>query len=96
VTDARWPLLAKLSAASAKIVSVPIPLVSSAAPPASLDTHPSEALRVMEYFEGALPRDLRSLAELVTRTAAEPPQPAVRARGVARRAARRLVRRWVL
>jgi glycosyltransferase involved in cell wall biosynthesis len=94
-TDARWPLLARLSAASAKIVSVPIPLVSSAAPPASLDTHPTEALRVMEHFEGALPRDLRSLAELVTRTAAEPSRPAARARSVARRAARRLVRRWL-
>ena len=95
-TDARWPLLAKLSAASARIVSVPIPLVSSAAPPASLDTHPTEALRVMKYFEEALPRDLRSLAELVTRTAAEPPRPAApRARGAARRAARRLVRRWM-
>jgi glycosyltransferase involved in cell wall biosynthesis len=95
-TDARWPLLAKLSAAGARIVSVPIPLVSSAAPPASLDTHPAEALRVMKYFEEALPRDLRSLAELVTRTAAEPPTPASpRARGVAWRAARRLVRRWM-
>ena len=95
-TDARWPLLAKLSVRSARIVSVPIPLVSSAAPPASLDTHPTEALRVMEYFEEALPRDLRSLAELVTRTAAEPPGPAVpRARSAARRAVRRFVRRWL-
>jgi glycosyltransferase involved in cell wall biosynthesis len=95
-TEARWPLLAKLSAAGAKIVSVPIPLVSSTAPPASLDTHPTEALRVMKYFEEALPHHLRSLAELVTRTAAQPIRPAApRARGAARRAAHRLLRRWL-
>jgi hypothetical protein len=95
-TEARWPLLAKLSVASARIVSVPIPLVSSATPPASRDTHPTEALRVLSSFEEALPHDLRFLAELVTRTAAEPgPPAAARARGFARRAARRLVRRWL-
>lgn len=91
--DARWPLFAKLSVAGARIVSVPIPLVTSAAPPAGLDTHPTEALRVMNHFEGALPHELRFLAELVTRpAAAKPPLSTPRARGFARRAARRLIR----
>ena len=92
----RWPLLAKLSVAGARIVSVPIPLVSSPAPPASLDTDPAEALQVMNYFEETLPDDVRFLAELVTRTAAEQLWPAEpRARGFARRAARRLARGWM-
>lgn len=91
--EAAWPLLARLSAAGAKLVSVPIPLVTSAAPPADLDTHPAEARRVLNHFEGALPRELRFLAELVTRTAAQTrttshPQGA---RGFARRAVRRLL-----
>ena len=50
------PCLRSSAPRGAKIVSVPIPLVSSAAPPASLDTHPAEALRVMKHFEEALPR----------------------------------------
>jgi glycosyltransferase involved in cell wall biosynthesis len=92
-TDARWPLLAKLSVAGARIVAVPRPLVSSAAPPASLQTHPTEALRVLNHFEGALPPNLRFLAELVARTAAETPRPSPpRVRGLARRVVRRLVR----
>lgn len=94
-TEERWPLLAKLSAAGAKIVSVPIPLVSSTAPPATVATHPAEALRVMNSLEEVLPHRLRFLAELVTRMAADPGSPtAVRARSFARRATGRLVRRW--
>ena len=92
--DARWPLFAKLSVAGAKIVSIPIPLVTSAAPPATLRTHPSEALRVLSSCEGALPQNVRFVAELATRLAAaetQRPSP-VRGRGLARRAARRLVR----
>jgi hypothetical protein len=91
--DARWPLFAKLSVAGARIVSVPIPLVTSAASPAGLETHPRESLRVLNQFEGALPHELRFVAELVTRTAAATPQPATpRVRGFARRAVRRLIR----
>lgn len=93
-TEAAWPSLAKLSVGGARIVSVPMPLVSSAAPPASLHTHPAEALQVLNHFEEALPHDLRFLAELVTRMAAETrrPSPPRGARGLARRAVRRLVR----
>jgi glycosyltransferase involved in cell wall biosynthesis len=94
-TEGRWALLARLSAAGAKIVSVPIPLASSAAPPATVATHPAEALRVMNSFEEALPHQLRFLAELVTRMAVGPgPPAATRAHNFARRAAGRLVRRW--
>ena len=92
--DARWPLFAKLSVAGAKIVSVPIPLVTSAAPPATLQTHPTEALRVLRICEGALPQNIRFVAELATRLAAAETQRSspVRRRGLARRAVRRLVR----
>jgi glycosyltransferase involved in cell wall biosynthesis len=90
--DARWPLFVKLSVAGARIVSVPIPLVASAAPPAGLDSHPAQALRVMTHFEGALPHELSFLAELVTRTAAATLTPVPRAHGFARRAVRRLIR----
>ncbi len=92
--EAPWPLLAKLSMEGAKIVSVPTALASSASPPASLHTHPDEARRVLNHFEEALPQDLRYLAELVTRGAAQParPLPPRGARALARRAVRRLVR----
>ena len=90
---ARWPLLAELSLAGAKIVSIPMPLVASAAAPADLDSRPTEALRVLKHFERALPHQARFLAELVTRTAAQTsrPSPPV-TRSLARRAVRRLVR----
>jgi hypothetical protein len=93
-TEARWPLLARLSLAGARIVSVPTPLVSSAAPPAALETHPAEALRVLGHFERALPERLRFLAELVTRAAAATAQPRQppRARSLVRRVLRRIVR----
>jgi glycosyltransferase involved in cell wall biosynthesis len=90
--DAAWPFLAKLSVAGAKIVSVPIPLVARTARPSTLESHPAEALRVAKHFERALPDNLRLLAELVPRLAAErqrgSPSPAP---GLARRAARRLL-----
>jgi glycosyltransferase involved in cell wall biosynthesis len=92
-TDARWPLFAKLSLAGAKIVSVPTPLVTSASRPASVETHPAEALCVMNQFEQSLPRELESVAEFVTRTAAATAQTSTpRPRGFARRVVRRLAR----
>jgi glycosyltransferase involved in cell wall biosynthesis len=92
-TDERWPLLAKLSLAGAKIVSVPLPLVTSTTAPAALDSQPAEALRVMGDFERALPSNQHFLAEFVTRAAAHTPQPSEpRVRGLARRVVRRLVR----
>ena len=91
-SDARWPLLAKLSVGGAKIVSVPIPLVKSTAPPSALETHPTEALRVLDHFERGLPHSLRFAAELVTRLAADTSRPSpARARGLARRTVRRLL-----
>ena len=92
-TDERWPLLAKLSLAGAKIVSVPLPLVTSTTSPAAVDSHPTEALRVMGNFEGALPPNLRFLAEFVTRAAADKPRSSQpRVRGRVRGVVRRLVR----
>jgi glycosyltransferase involved in cell wall biosynthesis len=67
---ARWPLLAQLNLEDAKIVSVPLPLATTATAPATLQTQPAEALRVLASFEQALPENLEFLAELVTRTAA--------------------------
>jgi glycosyltransferase involved in cell wall biosynthesis len=68
--EARWPLLAQLSLEGARIVSVPLPLATTTTAPATLQTQPAQALRVLASFERALPENLRFLAELVTRTAA--------------------------
>ncbi len=92
VAEADWPFLAGLSFAGAKIVSVPTPLVTRTAPPADVHSHPAEARLVLRHAERALPHELRLLAELGARLAADrqrvvPP----RARGLARRAARRLL-----
>jgi glycosyltransferase involved in cell wall biosynthesis len=89
--DADWPLLASLSLAGARIVSVPLPLVTRRTAPATLESHPDEALRVLRQFERVLPQQVRLLAELTTRLAAAPPRPASAASGFARRAARRLL-----
>jgi glycosyltransferase involved in cell wall biosynthesis len=90
--DARWPLLAELSLAGAHIVSVPTPLVSSVVAPATLETHPDEALRVLRQFERALPESHRFLAEFVTRTAADSARPSTPSRSLPRRALGRLLR----
>jgi glycosyltransferase involved in cell wall biosynthesis len=91
--EARWPLLAELSLEGAKIVSVPLPLATSATAPATLQTQPAQALRVLASFEGALPENLRFLAELVTRTAAaEPAAAPPPRRSFARRALARAAR----
>lgn len=89
--DPDWPLLAELSVGGARIVSIPIPLVSRKARPAAIDSHPDEALRVLNHFERAVPPKLRLIAEFAARLAAEMQQPPpTRARGIARRAARAL------
>ena len=71
--EARWPLVAQLSLEGAKIVSVPLPLATTTTAPATLQTQPVQALRVLASFERALPEKLSFLAELVTRTAAAEP-----------------------
>jgi hypothetical protein len=87
--DPDWPLLAELSVAGARIVSIPIPLVAQTTRPGALDSHPSEGLRVLNHFERALPPNLRLIAELGARLAAEMLQrPPTRARSLARRAVR--------
>jgi glycosyltransferase involved in cell wall biosynthesis len=87
-----WPLLAGLSVAGAKIVSVPIPLVTRTAPPGAVDTHPADARLVAKHAERALPHSLRLLAELAPRLAADMQRPVpAGTRGLARRAARRLL-----
>jgi glycosyltransferase involved in cell wall biosynthesis len=92
-SEPRWPLFAQLSLAGARIVSIPMPLVSSGRPPAKLETHRQEALRVLRQFERALPDSHRFLAEFVTRDAAAAAEPApLAARSVFRRLMRRLLR----
>jgi glycosyltransferase involved in cell wall biosynthesis len=91
--EARWPLLAQLSLEGAQIVSVPLPLATSTTAPATFQTQPAQALRVLASFERALPESLRFLAEFVTRTAAaEPAASHALRRSFARRALARLAR----
>jgi hypothetical protein len=91
-----WPLLARLNAAGARIVSVPVPLVGQAAAPGTIDDAPADALLVADAFEAALPQQLRLLARLAAGLAAEtralapaPQQPSLTRR--VRRLGRRLV-----
>jgi hypothetical protein len=88
-----WPLLARLSLSGARIVSVPMPLVTTKRRPATLETHPDQARLVLRYFERALPRNLRLLGELVPRLAAESERPPPARPRLARRVARRLLAR---
>ena len=91
--EPRWPLFAQLSLEGSRIVSVPLALAKSTEPPATLHTEPAQALRVLDSFERALPERLRSLAELVTRTAAaEPVAPPAPQRSFARRVVSRIAR----
>ncbi len=89
--DADWPLLARLSVSGARIVSVPLPLVTRPARPGAIDRHPSDALLVLEHLERALPDPLRSVARLAAGLAADS-QRSSPAPGFARRA-RRVLRR---
>jgi glycosyltransferase involved in cell wall biosynthesis len=95
LTDERkpWPLFSSLALAGAKVVSVPSPLARQRVPPRNLRNAPDEALRVLRYFERATPPNLRFVAELVPRLAAEldRQQSAPRRTSFARRAARRLL-----
>jgi glycosyltransferase involved in cell wall biosynthesis len=69
-TEPTWPLLAGLAAGGAHIVSVPAPLVTRRAPPATIERQPAEALLVAERFERAAPEAARSLARLAAGLAA--------------------------
>ena len=52
--DPDWPLLARLAAAGAEIVSLPIPLVTRAARPGSVEEQPVDALLAVQELERAL------------------------------------------
>jgi hypothetical protein len=68
--DADWPLLAGLSCAGARIVSIPTPLVTRSTAPGALDRNPSDALLVLEGFERALPDSVQALGRLAAGLAA--------------------------
>ncbi len=72
VGDHDWPLLARLNAAGARVVSVPLPLVRRIARPGTLTREPGDALLVVEALERALPDQLRLVARLAAGLAAEP------------------------
>ena len=87
--DPDWPLLARLSASGAQIVSVPTPLLTRRARPGTLERHPSDALLVVAQLEHALPDQLQSLARLAAGLAANAHAPPTAApAGLARRAVR--------
>jgi hypothetical protein len=89
--DPDWPLLARLSAAGAQVVSIPAPLVTRSAQPGTLERQPSDALLVIEQLERTLPDNLASVARLAGGLAADAHRPApVRTGGPARRTLRRL------
>jgi glycosyltransferase involved in cell wall biosynthesis len=93
--DADWPLLARLSASGARVVSVPAALVTRTARPGTLERQPSDALLVVQELERALPESLQSLARLAAGLAAEAqhstaPPPGGRATRAVRRLASRL------
>jgi hypothetical protein len=95
VGDHDWPLLARLNAAGARVVSVPQPLVRRTAEPGTLEREPDNALLVIEALERALPDQLRLVARLAAGLAADvrqtPPAPTD---GVGRRL-RRLAGRFI-
>ena len=68
--DADWPLLARLSTRGAKIVSVPVPLLTRAFHPGTIGRDPTAALQVVEQFEASLPAGLRERARLAAGLAA--------------------------
>jgi glycosyltransferase involved in cell wall biosynthesis len=90
-SEPSWPRLAALAASGARIVSVPLPLVRAPTPPATLESHPHEALLVLRYLEAAAPPSVRLSAELALRSAAARKPPPVRRRNLARRVVRRLL-----
>jgi hypothetical protein len=62
--DPDWPFLAGLYLAGARIVSIPLALLSRADHSSSLRDHRAEALFVVHEHERALPDSLRALARL--------------------------------
>jgi glycosyltransferase involved in cell wall biosynthesis len=91
--DPDWPLLARLSAAEARIVSVPEPLLTRAREPGRIERQPTDALLVAQELERVLPEQLRSVARLAAGLAADAATPEPEADGsLTHRVARRLRR----
>jgi glycosyltransferase involved in cell wall biosynthesis len=90
---AMWPLLAQLDAAGTHIVSVPLTLLTAGRAPATLDSDPEDALRVVEALERTLPDHARLLARLAAGLAARPGDVAPAGEPPVRRLARRVLRR---
>jgi glycosyltransferase involved in cell wall biosynthesis len=70
-SDPDWPVLARLSARGAKIVSVPAPLLTCNRKPGAIERCPSDALLVAKDLERELPEHARSLARLAAGLAAD-------------------------
>jgi O-antigen biosynthesis protein len=83
--DPDWPLFARVASAEARIVSIPIPLVTRKVSPGSVERTPGDALLAVQEFERVLPEAARSLVRLGAGLAASAPQattgrPSLRAR----------------
>jgi O-antigen biosynthesis protein len=90
--DPDWPLLAGLSLSGARVVSIPVPLVTRAGRPGSAQQDPANALVVATHAERALSEPSRSMARLAAGLAANSAQqPPAGRRGFARRAVCRLL-----
>ena len=70
--------MARLSAAGARIVSIPLPLATRTERPGDVRLDPGGALAVAQELEHALPASLRSLARLAAGLAADFQAPASR------------------
>jgi hypothetical protein len=73
--DPTWPLLAELAMSGARIVSIPLPLVTSQKAPGSVDTDPAGAVLVAQHLERALPDPLRGAARIAAGLAHQADQP---------------------
>jgi hypothetical protein len=90
-SDPDWPLLARLAASGADIVSIPLALVKRSSKPGSIEHDPGDALLAARELERALPDPLRSTARLTAGVAADAPPPAAtRSQGGAARRLKRL------
>jgi glycosyltransferase involved in cell wall biosynthesis len=73
--DPDWPLLAGLVLSGAKIVSLPVALLSRPSPPGSVDNDQAGAVLVAQQFERALPDPLRGAARIAAGLAHQADQP---------------------
>jgi glycosyltransferase involved in cell wall biosynthesis len=62
--DPNWPLLTELAMAGARIVSVPLPLVTGELAPGNVDNDPAGAVLAAQHLERALPDPIRGAARI--------------------------------